>query len=358
MPPPLRRRNRRAAAPSNPATHGISTLAVHGGEPRPKYGNSLATPIVQTATYTFADTQELCDHFEGRIDRQEYGRYGNPTQRIAEQKLAALEGAGDCLLFASGMAAITTTLFAMLSHGSHVVVTDDSYRRTRQFLTQILHRYGIEVSVAPAGDYEAIEEAIRPTTRVLISESPTNPYNFIVDLERFADIGRRHRVKTVIDATFATPFNQRPLEFGIDLVLHSATKYLGGHNDLLSGAVLGSAELVDGIRSLQAVTGAVPDPFGAYLLIRGLKTFALRIARQNANAQALADFLAGTPEGQAWCITPACRLTRTTKWPAARCGDSAALSPSKLPVISPPPLGSWTPAAFRISPLPLAAWRA
>ena len=281
---------------SNPATHGISTLAVHGGEPRPQYGNSLATPIVQTATYTFADTQELCDHFEGRIDRQEYGRYGNPTQRIAEQKLAALEGAGECLLFASGMAAITTTLFAMLSHGSHVVVTDDSYRRTRQFLTQILHRYGIEVSVAPAGDYEAIEEAVRPTTRVLISESPTNPYNFIVDLERFADIGRRHRVKTVIDATFATPFNQRPLEFGIDLVLHSATKYLGGHNDLLSGAVLGSAELVDGIRSLQAVTGAVPDPFGAYLLIRGLKTFALRIARQNANAQALAEFLQAHPK--------------------------------------------------------------
>ncbi|MGB7948854.1 MAG: aminotransferase class I/II-fold pyridoxal phosphate-dependent enzyme [Candidatus Binatia bacterium] len=281
---------------SNPTTHGISTLAVHGGEPRIKYGNALATPIVQTATYTFANTKELCDHFEGRIERQEYGRYGNPTQRIAEQKLAALEGAGDCLLFASGMAAITTTLFAMLSHGSHVVVTDDSYRRTRQFLTQVLHRYGIEVSVAPAGDYEAIEEAIRPTTRALISESPTNPYNFIVDLERFADIGQRHRVKTIIDATFATPFNQRPLEFGIDLVLHSATKYLGGHNDLLSGAVLGSVDLVSGIRSLQAVTGAVPDPFGAYLLVRGLKTFALRIARQNANAQALAEYLAAHPK--------------------------------------------------------------
>ena len=115
--------------------------------------------------------------------------------------------------------------------------------------------------MVPAGDYEAMAEAIRPTTRVLISESPTNPYNYIVDLERFADIGRRHRVKTLIDATFATPFNQRPLEFGIDLVLHSATKYLGGHNDLLAGAVLGSgAELVDGIRSLQAVTGAIVDP--------------------------------------------------------------------------------------------------
>ena len=278
---------------------GFSTLAVHGGEPRPKLGNSLATPIVQTATYTFADTQELHDHFQHRIEREEYGRYGNPTQRIAEQKLAALEGAGDCLLFSSGMAAVTTTLYAVLSHNSHVVVTDDSYRRTRQFLTQVLHRYGIEVSVVPAGDYQAIEEAIRPTTRLLVSESPTNPYNRIIDLQRFAEIGQRHRVKTLIDATFATPYNQRPLEYGIDIVLHSATKYLAGHNDLLAGAVLGSAELVDGVRALQHVTGAIVDPLAAYLLVRGLKTFALRVARQNANAQALAEFLSGHPRVRA-----------------------------------------------------------
>jgi cystathionine gamma-synthase len=282
-------------APGSGKSPGFSTLAVHGGEPRPKLGNALVTPIVQTATYTFADSQELHDHFQRRIERQEYGRYGNPTQRIAEQKLAALEGAEECLLFSSGMAAVTTTLYAVLGHGSHVVVTDDSYRRTRQFLTQTLHRYGIEVSVVPAGDYEAMEDAIRPTTRVLVSESPTNPYNKIVDMERLAGIGKRHRVKTLIDATFATPYNQRPLEFGIDIVLHSATKYLGGHNDLLAGAVLGSAELVDGIRSLQAITGAIIDPLAAYLLVRGLKTFALRIARQNANAQALAEFLATHP---------------------------------------------------------------
>ena len=275
---------------------GFSTLAVHGGEPRPKLGNSLATPIIQTATYTFTNTRELHDHFQRRIEREEYGRYGNPTQRIAEQKLAALEGAEDCLLFSSGMAAVTTAVYAVLSHNSHVVVTDDSYRRTRQFLTQTLHRYGIEVSTVPAGDYDAIDEAIRPTTRLLVSESPTNPYNRIVDMERFAEIGRRHRVKTLIDATFATPYNQRPLEFGIDIVLHSATKYLGGHNDLLAGAILGSVELVDGIRSLQHVTGAVIDPLGAYLLVRGLKTFALRVSRQNANAQSLAEFLAAHPK--------------------------------------------------------------
>jgi cystathionine gamma-synthase len=130
---------------------------------------------------------------------------------------------------------------------------------------------------------------------VLVSESPTNPYNRILDLERFAGIGRRHRVKTVIDATFSTPYNQRPLEWGVDLVVHSATKYLGGHNDLLAGAVLGSADLIGGIRGLQGITGAVVDPFAAYLLVRGLKTFALRMERQNTNAQAVAEFLAGHP---------------------------------------------------------------
>ena len=270
---------------------GPSTVSVHGGEPRPKPANALATPIVQTATFTFANTQELKDHFDGKIDRVEYGRYGNPTQKIAEAKLAALEGAGDCLLFASGMAAMTTALLAMLSRGTHVIATDDAYRRTRQFLNQTLPRYGIEVSTVPAGDYDALEDAIRPTTRVLLSESPTNPYNRVLNLERFAAIGRRHRVKTVIDATFATPYNVRPLEWGVDLVMHSATKYLGGHNDLLAGAVLGSREIVDAVRSLQGITGAIVDPFAAYLLVRGLKTFALRMERQNSNAQALAEFL-------------------------------------------------------------------
>jgi cystathionine gamma-synthase len=285
-----------AAAAGPLAGLGLSTKAVHAGEPRPKPAHALATPIVQTATYTFADTQELKDHFDQKTERVEYGRYGNPTQRIAERKLAALEGAEDCALFSSGMAAITTTLFAMLSRGGHVVVTDDSYRRTRQFLNQTLHRFGIEVSTVPAGDDEALEDAIRPTTRILLSESPTNPYNRVLDLERFAALGRRHRVKTVIDATFATPYNQRPLEFGVDVVLHSATKYLGGHNDLLAGAVLAAAPVVSGIRALQGVTGAVLDPFAAYLLVRGLKTFALRLERQNANAQALAEFLATHPK--------------------------------------------------------------
>jgi cystathionine gamma-synthase len=285
-----------ASAKSSPTHPGPSTQAVHAGEPRAKDRNAITTPIVQTATYTFADSKEIADLFEGRIQREEYGRYGNPTQRVAEQKLAALEGAEDGVLFASGMAAITTTLFAMLAKGAHVVVTDDAYRRTRQFLHQILRRYGVDVSTVPAGDYQRMEESVRPSTRLIFSESPTNPYNRILDLERVAAIGRRHRVKTIIDSTFATPINQRPLEFGIDLVIHSATKYLGGHNDLLAGVVLGNEELVRAIRDLHGITGAVPDPFAAYLLIRGIKTLALRIARQNENAQRIAEFLESHPK--------------------------------------------------------------
>ena len=355
---PPDRRQTSTATRADEKTRGFSTLAVHAGEPRPKLGNALATPIMQTATYTFADTQELRDHFERRIEREEYGRYGNPTQRIAEQKLAALEGAGDCLLFASGMAAVTTTLFAMLSHDSHVVVTDDSYRRTRQFLTQTLHRYGIEVSVVPAGDYQAIEEAIRPTTRVLLSESPTNPYNRIVDLERFADIGRRHRVKTIIDATFATPFNQRPLEFGIDLVLHSATKYLGGHNDLLAGAVLGSAELVDGIRALQArhrrgrrsVRGLPPCPRP-----QDLRAAHRAAERQRSGARRVSG---GPPEGQRGALCRPADSPAARGRAGARCAASAASFRSRLPATSKPLPGSSTAAAFRRSRRRSAASRA
>jgi len=275
---------------------GPSTRAVHAGEARAKAGNAITTPISQTATYTFANTKELSDYFEGHIEREEYGRYGNPTQRAAETKVAALDNAEAGLLFSSGMAAITTSLFAMLSRGAHVIVTDDAYRRTRQFLNQVLRRFGVEVSTVPAGDYQRIQESIRQTTRLIFSESPTNPYNRILDLERLVEIARKHRVKTMIDSTFATPINQRPIDFGIDLVIHSATKYLGGHNDLLAGVVVGSEALVGAVRELQGVTGAVSDPFAAYLLIRGIKTLALRVTRQNANAQQIAEFLESHPK--------------------------------------------------------------
>ncbi|MCG3174617.1 MAG: Cystathionine gamma-synthase [Myxococcota bacterium] len=273
----------------------FSTLSVHGGERRSKAGNALVTPIAQTATYTFADTQELCDHHEGRIEREEYGRYGNPTQAVVERKIAALERAGSALVFSSGMNAITTTLFAFLSKGGHMIITDDSYRRTRQFCTKVLTRFGVDVSVVPCGDYDRLESTIKPNTRVLFSETPTNPYLNVLDLERFAAIGRKYRVKTIVDATFATPINSRPIEYGIDLVIHAATKYLGGHNDLLAGAVAGNPPLVAGVKDMLSVLGGVPDPFACWLLLRGLKTLSLRVERQNANALAIARFLEKHP---------------------------------------------------------------
>jgi len=282
--------------PRRDARAGPGTKAVHAGEPRVKGEHALATPIVQTATFTFANTQELCDYFEHRVERHEYGRYGNPTQEVAEGKIAALENGEKALLVSSGMAAITTTLLALLARGTHMVITDDAYRRTRQFVTQILPRFGIESSTVPAGDYERLDEAIKPNTRVIFSESPTNPYNRVLDLARVVEIARRHRVKTIIDSTFATPYNMRPLEFGIDLVIHSATKYLGGHNDLLAGVVVGSAPMVAALREMQGILGAVVGPFAAYLLVRGLKTFPLRIARQNESSQKIAEFLERHPK--------------------------------------------------------------
>jgi cystathionine gamma-synthase len=157
----------------------------------------------------------------------------------------------------------------------------------------MLRRLGIDVTVVPPGDPQAIEAAVQANTRLLFSESPTNPYLYVVDLEQIVAIARRHRLRTVIDSTFATPYNQNPLDFGIDLVMHSATKYLGGHNDLLAGVVVGNANIIGALREAQGMLGGITDPNTAYLLVRGLKTFALRMQRHNANGMALARFLEG-----------------------------------------------------------------
>jgi cystathionine gamma-synthase len=273
------------------------TTAVHGGEERDNPHRAVTHAIAPTATYVFRDTEELSDHFEGRIEREEYGRYGNPTVRAAEKKLAALDGAEDAACFGSGMAAISTTLLAMLRAGQHVVLTSDGYRRTRQLVTKILARYGVESTLVEPGDYEAMEAAVIPKkTRLILSESPTNPYLNVVDLERLAGIRERCRgVKILIDSTFATPINQRPIAWGVDLVTHSCTKYLGGHNDLLAGVVCGSSELVSAVREARGVFGGILDPHAAYLLIRGLKTLDLRVRHQNQSGLAIARFLEGHP---------------------------------------------------------------
>ena len=285
---------------------GPSTTSVHAGSEHPKAYNSLTDPVVETATYTFENTADLRAFQEARMwggakGRVEYGRYGNPTVAACEARLAALDHGDDAILFASGMAAVTSVLLAMLPAGAHIVIGDDCYRRTRQFCLTFLKRLGIATSVVPMGDFAALEAAIQPNTRLIVSESPTNPYLRVVDLPRLVEIARRHGVKTLIDSTFATPINQRPLDFGIDLVVHSATKYLSGHNDLLAGVVVGHAGLLDSLRQSLGVLGGVTDAHTAFMLTRGIKTLALRVERQNENGQAVAEFLERHPRvARAW----------------------------------------------------------
>lgn len=274
---------------------GLSTQSIHAGEDRLRYADSITTPIVQTSTFVFKDTKEIEAYTKHGKARFEYGRYGNPTDQVAERRLAILEGAEDCVVFGSGMSAIITTILALIRSGDNIVITDDAYKKTLEFCSSYLQRFGVNCTIVPFGDYTALEKAINRKTRFIFSESPTNPYLNIFDLNRLVKIARKHRVLTLIDSTFSTPLNQRPLEFGVDLVMHSCTKYLAGHNDILAGTVLGRSELIDEIRALHKAIGGVIDPHCCYLLLRGLKTFPLRMARHNESAMTVARFLEGHP---------------------------------------------------------------
>jgi len=279
----------------------ISTQAVHAGEAKRKPFGAITTPIVQASTYTFRDTAEIMDFMHAKAEgrqplRDEYGRYSNPTQSAAEAKLAALEGGEEALLFASGMGAITTALLALLSAGDHMIMTSGSYHRTLDFARSLLPRWGIETTFAPIDQPEVLAEAVRPNTRLIFAETPTNPYLRIVDLARLVEIAREHSLVTLLDSTFATPVNLRPLEYGIDLVIQSATKYLGGHNDLLAGAVIGSERALEDIKNARGVLGGISNPQEAYLLLRGLKTLELRVLRHNENGLRVARFLESHPQ--------------------------------------------------------------
>jgi cystathionine gamma-synthase len=283
------------AAESNLRPVGFSTLAVHAGESRHKVGDAITDPIYCAATYTFDDTQAVIDFIEQKQPREEYGRYGNPSEKVIERKLAELEGAEAALLFSTGMAAFVGLLMATLNSGDEVIFFDECYHRSREFCLKHLARFGVKTHQVRTGDFAAMEGAITPATKLLISESPTNPHLSVVDLERFVAVGRKHGISTLIDATLATPYNLRPIEHGVDYVLHSATKYLSGHNDLLAGALLATAEKLDPVRKLRGVMGSINSPHNIYLLQRGLKTFDLRMQRHNANGLAVARFLENHP---------------------------------------------------------------
>ncbi len=272
-----------------------STQCVHAGRNKRQESSAVTTPIVHSAPFHFDSTRELMDFMEGKSERvqPEYGRMGNPTTSAVEKRIAALEGAERALLFSSGMAAITTLFLATLSRGDHLILTDDCYKKTRMFAA-FLGKYGVETSIVEPG-LDKVMDAVRPSTKFIFTEIPTNPYLRIPDLEALAAEAGKRNIMTIADSTFATPVNLRPLDLGIDIVTHSATKYLGGHNDLIAGVLAGSSEIMAPAADLLEMMGAITDPNTAFLLDRGLKTLGIRVERHNSNGQAVAEFLESHP---------------------------------------------------------------
>ncbi|MGC2193440.1 MAG: aminotransferase class I/II-fold pyridoxal phosphate-dependent enzyme [Terriglobales bacterium] len=266
------------------------TEAVRGGTDLQKKNGPLVTPIYQTSTFEVTDMQQ-----QARATHTDmfYTRYGNPTHTVAESAIAELEGADTALLFASGMSAITTSILALVKSGDHIVAQRDVYGGATKFLTQWLPKFGVETTLVDTTDYEQHARAIRPNTKILYLESPTNPTLRVVDLKQVAAIARKHELMTLIDSTFSTPINCRPIEFGIDLVMHSGTKYFAGHSDLICGIVAGRRDLIDTIHATRTTVGCNMDPHAAWLLLRGIRTLAVRVQRQNENALRVAQFLKG-----------------------------------------------------------------
>lgn len=272
-----------------------ATHCVHAGEERHGTNQPLTTQITQAAVFVMPSLEELRRYAEGHSSAFMYTRYGNPTTAAAEQKIAALENAEACVVTASGMAAELATILAVCEAGDEIVSMLDLYGGTTKLFQAVLSRLGIRARLVPFHELADIEKHFTPRTRMLFLETPTNPTLRCVDIRALAEVAHRHNACVVVDNTFATPLLQKPLELGADISIHSATKYLGGHNDLTAGAVVGAHKWVDTIRETVKYTGGCLDPFASYLLIRGLKTLDIRVERACANARAVAEFLCGHP---------------------------------------------------------------
>src|SRR5947209_3973099 len=269
------------------------TESVRGGVNLDKRNDAMAQPIYQTSTFQVTDSDQ---QLRATGSDMFYTRYGNPTHTAVERAIAELEGADAALLFASGMNAISTSILALAKSGDHIVAQYDIYGGVTKLLSSWLPKLGIETTFVDTTDYDQHVRAIRPNTKLLYLESPTNPTLRVVDLGKAAAIAREHGLVSAIDGTFGTPINQRPAELGIDLVLHSGTKYFGGHTDLICGVAAGRKDLIDTIRSTRTTLGGVMDPHAAFMLLRGIKTLALRVERQNESALRIAEFLAAHPK--------------------------------------------------------------
>ena len=266
----------------------VETAAVRGASDLEKKNAPVTPPIYQTSTFEVTDNEE---QIRVTTTDRYYTRWGNPTITLAEETIATLEGTEAARVFASGMGAITTTILALLKTGDHIVAQRDIYGGVTKFFSEWLPKLGIETTFIDTNEYEQHERAIRPNTRMLYLESPTNPSLRIVDMKKTAALAKQHGLISMIDSTFGTPINQHPVEFGIDLVMHSGTKYLSGHADLTCGVVSGRRDLIDRIDDSRKSLGNCMDPHAAWLLIRGMKTLAVRVARHNENALRVAEFL-------------------------------------------------------------------
>jgi cystathionine gamma-synthase len=275
---------------------GRGTTAVWGGETGSRFERATQVPVVHSVSFGYTDFDEWLDVATGRSDGHIYGRNTNPTVHAFEEKVRLLEGGEAATSASTGMAAISNTLYALLRPGMRVVSVKDTYGGTSEVFTRFLPDSGIDVELCDTTDFSAIEAEVAKGCHLLYLETPTNPTLKILDLERLTAAGRDAGAVVVVDNTFATPINQSPLEFGADLVVHSATKFLGGHADALGGVVVGSVELIERIFGYREINGATLHPMAAYLLLRGMKTLHLRVERQSANAATIADHLEGHPK--------------------------------------------------------------
>jgi cystathionine gamma-synthase len=274
----------------------LGTLSVWAGEEKNLWQGATQVPVVHSVAFGYQDVDHWLDVALGRVPGHIYSRNTNPTVQAFEEKVRQLEGAEAATSFATGMAAISNTLFTLLSPGDRVVSVKDTYGGTSKIFLEFLPRFHIKVELCDTTDHEAIEAAIAQGCRVLYLESPTNPTLKVMDIARLATAAHQVGAIVVADNTFATPINQNPLDLGVDLVLHSATKFLGGHADALGGVVCGSKHLVDQIYHYREINGATLDAMAAYLLLRGMKTLHLRIRQQNQSALQIARFLAEQPQ--------------------------------------------------------------
>lgn len=270
---------------------GSSTEVIHRAEGASPAADPLTTPIYQTTTFLFESADEVRAYMEGHSNKFLYSRYRNPTVQSVEAKVAALEGAEAALALASGMAAVSTALIALLESADEVVCSSAIYGNTLHLLQSLLPRFGIKARFATLEEFARPEGLLGAKTRIVWFESPINPTLRCIDIEPVAAACRRRGVLSIVDSTFASPINQTPLALGVDLVMHSATKYLNGHSDVTAGVLAGSKTLVDRIDPVRKLLGTVLDPQAAYDLARGLKTLAVRMACQNANALAIAEWL-------------------------------------------------------------------